>query len=380
MCLAVTACGTPPAPREGRPAPSTDEPTHEEEANAIHLDEDVVRDLRLSTATVAERTGMQEVFLLGEVTANQDRYARVAPPTSGQVVRVLAALNAPVEPGTTLALVRSTDLGRSRAALLSATARRDLASQTLDRKKALAQDRIVAQREVQEAEAAFRAADAEARAAAAALSALGVSDDEPEGDSSLFFVRSPIAGHVIDRTAVLGQFAEPATPLFVVADTRTVWVVAQAFERDAVNVRVGDVGHVVLAALPGQEFDGRVVSVGGQVDPAARTVPVRIDLDNSAGLFRPGMSASVRLDLAGSNRTTLAVPSAALQRVGDRWLVFVPKGPSEYEMRTVGRGRDLGSDVEVVSGLRPGETIVVDGAFLLKGEAEKRSGGDEHGH
>jgi cobalt-zinc-cadmium efflux system membrane fusion protein len=85
--------------------------------------------------------------------------------------------------------------------------------------------------------------------------------------------------------------------------------------------------------------------------------------------------------VAGATETILAVPAAALQRVGGEWLAFVPKTPQEFEMRRVGRGRDLGNDVEVVSGLKAGETVVVDGAFLLKAEAEKRvGGGDEHGH
>jgi len=117
------------------------------------------------------------------------------------------------------------------------------------------------------------------------------------------------------------------------------------------------------------------------VDPGSRTVPVRIELPNSAGALRPGMSASARLEVAGQNRTILAVPAAALQRVGERWLAFVPTGQYEYEMRPIGRGRDLGNDVEAISGLTAGETVVVEGAFLLKAEAEKRAGGgDEHGH
>jgi cobalt-zinc-cadmium efflux system membrane fusion protein len=83
----------------------------------------------------------------------------------------------------------------------------------------------------------------------------------------------------------------------------------------------------------------------------------------------------------GQETRILSVPAAALQRVGDRWLVFVPHGGAEFEMRPVGRGRDLGQDVEVVSGVRAGEMVVVDGAFLLKAEAEKKAGGvDEHGH
>jgi cobalt-zinc-cadmium efflux system membrane fusion protein len=377
------ACGNDSASQNAPPSPPQVVETHAEEENAIHLTEDMVRDLRISTASVVERPGAGEVTVLGEVAADQARYAEVAPPTGGQVVRVLVETNGSVARGTPLAQLRSTDLGRARADLLSAEARRDLARQTLDRKRTLANERIVALREVQEAEAAFRAADAEVRAATAAMQALGASDDSvaPSEDSSLFYVRSPIAGRVLERHAVLGQYSEPSAPLFTIADLSRVWVLAQVFERDAVNVQVGSTAHITLAALPGQEFDGRIALVGRQVDPGSRTLPVRIEIANLTGLLRPGMSTSNRLEVAGQSHTILAVPAAALQRVGDRWLAFVPRAQYEYEMRPVGRGRDLGNDVEVVSGLRAGETVVVEGAFLLKAEAEKRAGGgDEHGH
>ena len=376
-------CRREPVPEE-RPAPTQEiVETHAEEENAIHLTEDMVRDLRISTAQVAERPGAAEVAVLGEVAADQARYAEVAPPTGGQVVRILVETNAAVGRGTPLAQLRSTDVGRARADLLSADARRDVARQALDRKRTLADERIVALREVQEAEAAFRAADADVRAASGMLQALGVSGDSQAsaGDTSLFTVTSPIAGRVLDRHAVLGQYAGPSAPLFTVADLSRVWVMAQAFERDAVNVQVGTTAHITLAALPGQEFDGRVALVGRQVDPGSRTLPVRIEVANPSGLLRPGMSASIRLEVVGERRTILVVPAAALQRVGERWLAFVPTAQYEYEMRPVGRGRDLGPDIEVVSGLKAGETVVVEGAFLLKAEAEKRAGGgDEHGH
>ena len=384
LTLLATACGREPAASDSASRqPVEVVETHAEEENAIHLNEDMVRDLRISTATVVSRPGAGEVTALGEVVADQARYAEVASPTSGQVVRVLVDTNANVSRGTPLAQLRSTDLGRARADLLSAEARRDLARQTLDRKRTLAAERIVAIREVQEAEAAFRAADAEVRAATASMQSLGVSgEDVPQGeDSSLFYLRSPIAGRVIDRSAVLGQYAEPSARMFTIADLSRIWVMAQVFERDAVNVSLGTLAHVTVAALPGEEFDGGVALVGRQVDPGSRTVPIRIELANPGGRLRPGMSASARLEVMGQSRTILAVPAAALQRVGERWLAFVPKAQYEYEMRPVGRGRDLGNDVEVVSGLKAGETVVVEGAFLLKAEAEKRAGGgDEHGH
>lgn len=381
--VTTAACsgGTRPADRTAETERQMPAATHEEEANALHLSEDMLRDLRVSTTMVTQRSGLQEAAVLGAVEVDQERYAKVAPPTGGQIITLLAVANAPVSQGTPLAQLRSPDLGRARAALVSAEARRDLARLTLDRKRGLAQERIVPQREVQEAEASFTAAEADARAAIGVLQALGISDDGSGPDTSLFTLRSPIAGRVLERQAVLGTYADPSVPLFTIADLSRVWVVAQAFERDAVTIQAGSTAHVTLAALPGREFDGRVALVGRQVDEGSRTVPVRIELPNPSGVLRPGMSASVRLEVSGQTTRILSVPAAALQRVGDRWLVFVPRGQAEYEMRPVGRGRDLGMDVEVVSGLKVGETVVVEGAFLLKAEAEKKAGGaDEHSH
>jgi cobalt-zinc-cadmium efflux system membrane fusion protein len=87
------------------------------------------------------------------------------------------------------------------------------------------------------------------------------------------------------------------------------------------------------------------------------------------------MSASATLPIGASNAAILAVPVAAVQRVGESWCVFVPKGTGLFEIRRIGRGRDLGTEVEVLSGVSAGDTIVVDGAFLLKSQAEKRDAG-----
>jgi cobalt-zinc-cadmium efflux system membrane fusion protein len=382
LLLASVGCGRQsPAPRPAAEAAEVEASTHPEEENAIHLSEDMVRDLRISTAGVAERTGAQTVSVLGQIAADQARYAEVAPPTAGQVVRMLVEQNVHVREGAALAELRSPELGRARADLITAEARRDLAQQAVERKRSLAADRIVAVREVQEAEAAFRAATAEARAAATNLRALGFSPDETDVDPSVFLLRTPLAGQVIERRAVLGQHADTDSPLFIVADLSRLWLIAQVFERDAVNLRVGTVAHITMAALPGGEIDGRVTQVGRQVDAGSRTVPVRIELANPTGALRPGMSATARLEVVGTTQQVLAVPAAAVQRVGQEWLAFVPRSSQEFEMRPVGRGRDLGNEVEIVSGLKAGETVVVDGAFLLKAEAEKRrGGGDEHEH
>jgi membrane fusion protein, heavy metal efflux system len=108
---------------------------------------------------------------------------------------------------------------------------------------------------------------------------------------------------------------------------------------------------------------------------------VRIELENPTRVLRPGMSASALVPIGDSQATVVAVPVEALQRSPDGWCVFLQKEEEGvFELRTVGRGRDLGAEVEVLSGLRAGERVVKDGAFLLKAEADKARGGGEGEH
>jgi cobalt-zinc-cadmium efflux system membrane fusion protein len=163
-----------------------------------------------------------------------------------------------------------------------------------------------------------------------------------------------------------------------VADLSRLWLTVHAFERDAVRVATGAQARVALAALPGRPFAGTVTLVGRRVDPSSRTLPVRIDLPNDDDVLRPGMSASAWVPLGEGGTMVVAVPAASLQRLHDGWTVFLPRGEVTFEPRRVGRGRDLAGEVEIVEGLQPGEHVVVEGAFLLKAEAEKARGEGEH--
>jgi len=357
---------------EGRPAEAhADRP-----ANTLEVEETMLRDLRLTTTKVEQRPGGEGVSVVGELQADQGRYAEVGAPVTARVVRLLASAGQSVRAGQVLAELRSVELGRARADYDTAQARVTLARAALDRKRALA-DRIVPRREVQEAEADLASAQAELRAAGATLQALGAS--ARGGDASRLPLIAPIAGTVIERNIALGQMIDPEHVVaFRIGDLASLWLVVHVFERDAMRVSVGAPARVTLAAYPGQAFAGRVGYIGRQVEAESRTIPVRVELANPRQSLRPGMSASAWLQVSTAGQNVVTVPVSALQRVRDQWVVFVPKSERTFEIRTVGRGRDLQGEVEVSSGLRPGETVVVDGAFLLKAEAEKAEGGGDH--
>jgi cobalt-zinc-cadmium efflux system membrane fusion protein len=282
-----------------------------------------------------------------------------------------------VRRGAVLAELRSLDIGRVRGEHGQAAARVELARQALERKRRLAEERIAPRREVQEAEAELRQAEASLQAARAGLDAMGAG----AGGGAGLTLRAPVSGVVIERRLATGQVTDPAQTLFRVGDLSRLWLVAHAPERDAVRVREGSEARISIPALPGRSFGGRVLSVGSEVEVGSRTIPVRIEIPNPDGVLRPGMSASVWLAVGEEGGSVIAVPAASLQRMGDRWAVFIPGEFGTFHVRTVGRGRDLGGEVEIVSGLRAGERVVVEGAFLLKAEAEKARGeGGHHDH
>ncbi len=345
----------------------------------LRIREEMMRDLRVTTAFVEERPGAEGALLLGELRVNENAYAEIGAPIPGRIVNVLVASGQGVRKGQELAIMQSVDLGKARADYITAQARLELARKTLGRRQKLSTENIVPQRDVQEAEASVTTAEADVRAAHAALSALGAGDEEADG--SQLALRSPVSGIVIERAAVQGQMTDPAQPLFRVADISNLWLTVHAFERDALRVKVGSLARITFPALPGRNFSGKVALVGRQVDMDSRTVSVRIDVANADQLLRPGMSASAWVPIGKFEEKVIAVPTAALQRIGNDWIVFIPRDASSFEVRVVGRGRDLGGEVEILSGLQARERVVVEGAFLLKAEAEKRRGeGREHAH
>jgi cobalt-zinc-cadmium efflux system membrane fusion protein len=384
LCAGSIACNR-PADKPAVPAGDAHgaaEAEHEEAPNTVEVDEGSLPDLRITTRKVESRAGGDLVVLLGELAVDQRSYAEVGVPVAARVTRLLAHAGDTVSAGQTLAELSSPELGRERAEYLSASARLKLAEAALARKQSLAAEKIAPLREVQEAESAVAEARAAQRASGAAIAAFGVDapvDDAVSATASTFVLRSPIGGSVIERTAVIGQMLDPAVPAFRIGSLSRLWLTVHAFERDAVRIRAGAPARLAFPALPGQDFEGNVTLVGSHVESESRTVPVRIDVGNRGGLLRPGMSATATLPVGETGAAILTIPVSAVQRVRNEWCVFLPKDATHFEIRRIGRGRDLGTEVEVLSGLAAGETVVVDGAFLLKAQAEKgEAGHDDH--
>lgn len=389
LALALAACGD---GKQGEAAHRTAEPAahagdeaagsgapHAHGPEVIHIAPDMMRDLRITTGKAQARAAGETVSALGELRVNEDAYAEVASPVSARVSRVLVRPGDAVTAGQTLAELTSPELVQARAELEAARSRLDVARRTAERKRGLAAERLVPEREVIETESALAEADAAHKVAVAGLRRFGPAA-AAAGDAVLA-IRAPIAGTVIERSIVRGQLADPAKTLFRIGDLSTLWLHAHVFERDAVRVRTGRRATAAFAALPGVSTEAVIQWIGREVDAASRTIDIRLDLPNPDGVLRPGMSATVSIPLGEAGPgAVVTVPVAAVQRVGAGWAVFQPRGTGEFAIRAIGRGRDLAGEVEALSGLAAGDEVVVDGAFLLKAEADKAAGGGDHDH
>ncbi len=347
---------------------------HEHGPEMIKIAPDMMRDLRVTTGKAQSRATGETVSALGELRVNEDAYAEVAAPVSARVARVLAKPGDKVTAGQVLVELNSPDLALARAEIGAAQAKLEIAKKNAARKRQLAADRLIPERELIEAESAVSEADAAYKVAASGIRKFGGT----AGDTGLT-IKSPLAGVVIDRTVVVGQLADPSKTLFRVGDLSTLWLVAHVFERDAVRVQADRHATASFAALPGKTTDAVIKWVGREVDKSSRTIEIRLDVANPDGVLRPGMSATVSVPLGETGSAPLImIPVAAVQRVGAGWAVFIPHGEGQFEIRQIGRGRDLSGEVEVLTGLKQGEDVVVDGAFLLKAESDKQRGGGDH--
>jgi membrane fusion protein, copper/silver efflux system len=178
---------------------------------------------------------------------------------------------------------------------------------------------------------------------------------------------SPISGFVMERNAFAKQRVTPEMVLYTVADLSSVWVIADVFEYESAGVRMNQQATLTLASQPGRTYHGRVSYILPQVDPVTRTVKVRIAFANPGLALKPDMYGEVDLQTGGTRK--LVAPLSAVLNSGREQRVFVDKGNGYFEPREVKTGAQMDNRVEILSGLKAGERIVISGNFLMDSES-----------
>lgn len=366
----------------------TDHQQGEHAADEVHLsvEQRAMLDIEVGEATAGQADA--RIRAAATVHFDPDRQAVIGPRAPANVVEVLVDLGDTVEAGQPLVRMESTELGRVRAGHLVSAARLSAARERLQRADSLAERQFASEAERIEARATFEQARAEHRAATETLRLYGLSLDDiehhdPPGNEPLsrYTLRSPAAGTVQRRDLVRGQHVAPdGAPLHIV-DTTQMWLMIDAFEQSLSRLTEGDPVRFRTRAVPGRSFSGAIDWISASLDKTSRTLRVRARLDNPHGLLRDGMAGTATIEASGDYRRLALVPIDAVQRIGERQVVFVPgHEDGAFRARTVSTGSEGEGQVGIREGLEPGEMVVVRGAFDLMSTLTAGSRSAAHSH
>ncbi len=377
--MTLAACKKPPPGVETtKPADSAhrDEPAHEALPTRVKLSNAVIEQAGIKTAPVALAILSPVLSLPGELAADPDRSARVSSPVAGRIERIEFKEGSAVKKGDLLAVIRVLELGKLRASYATADAKAKAARLNADRLKSLLEKRLASDQEVVNADAEASAFEIEARGYAEQFSALGGA-----GGASELSLRAPVSGTVLTRDAVIGQPVTPEETIASIADLSELWFLARVFEKDLGRVKIGAKADVALNAYPTEHFSGAVEYLGKQVDPVARTITARIRVANRGDLLRVSLfgAAQVAVNESTEKKPALVVAADAVADVNGKHVVFVRQADGDFEQHDVVLGDSALGQVEVLSGLREGEQVVVAGVFTLKSAILKGTfaGGEE---
>jgi len=339
-------------------------------ARQVIVDAETVKRLGIKTAKAGGEGSVATITVPGSMEYDLLHYAEVGPRLDGRITEVKVKLGDKVKKGDVLAVLAVPSLAEAQAAFLTSNAALGAAKKNAEREKALLEKSLTTAREAEVAQAELNKAQAESQAAKARLDALGVAGGGVGGQTKL---TAPIDGTVVARHAVLGAFSSSSANAFIIADTAKLIASLDVHEADLPYLSLGNDVNFTADGLPGRAFKGKLTYIDPTVNKATRLVRARVEVDNVDGTLRPGMfiRASVALPKAAATGF-IALPPEAVQPLGNDDVVFVERSADHFEVRKVKVARRTSEVVEIKEGITSGETVVVEGAFLLRGEAAKQ--------
>lgn len=356
--------------------------------SVVNLSSEAVRRAGITTEEVRLVDAPDVLALPGQVALNEDRTVTTGSFVEGIVTDCCTPVGAYVRVGDVLAELHSHqthellgEFRKARAALQARQSEKTYAEQAAQRARRLLDLKAGAEREVQQtasalavAETAVLSAQADVDSALSHFEYLGVETDElrrgEAPDHLRILVKSPSNGVIVERSVALGDVVSPSDPLYRISDLTQVWVIARASEQQLQYVVPGMTAGFRVRAFADKVFTGRVLRISDDLDLDTKTVQVVVSVANPGRSLKTGMYGDVELR-SSVRKQVIAVPEAAVQLVDAQETVFVADSPGVYRPRAVSVGRSIDGAEEILSGLEPGETIVVDGAFALKSELLK---------
>jgi membrane fusion protein, heavy metal efflux system len=351
--------------------------------------------IKMMLAKAESQEITRHIRATGRVIPAAQNQAIVAPPVGGLIAgSSLPRIGQHVGRGQTIALLRQTPTAAEASQIAAANAQlriestrfeaerrgmtekvnaakaeMDEAKHDYERSQRLFARQAISQQKLEQDEARFKVAEAGYNAALKQLEVLNASERTqtlaPIATATNYTVTAPISGTIVKVNKAMGEQVAPGEAIVEIVNLETVWVEAPVFERDLDKLRGRTRAVFTTAAYPGTEFGGSVVDISPVIDPQKRTANVIFAVPNGGRTLRIGMQADVRLD-TGEAVEAVVIPAAAVLEHEGKKIVYVLLSGEEFERREVTVGDEVGGKVAVLTGLKPGERVVTQGALQLK--------------
>ncbi len=312
----------------------------------IYVSPDVVNSLGVRTVETRQQTLPTQIDTVGYVVYDEDKLVHIHPRVKGWVEKLyVKAIGDRVKKGQALYDIYSPELVNAQEEFLLAL------TQNNARLISAAENRLTALQIPKSTVSALK---------------------KTKQVNQLITFYAPQNGVVKRLDIREGFYVEPITVMLSIADLSTVWVKAEIFERQAEQVALGNNVVMTLDYLPNRKWHGKVNQIYPMINTNTRTVSVRFSLDNQGSTLKPNMFAQVTID-TGHGKPALLIPKEALIRTGNQDRVVLALGQGKFKSVAVSVGRFGQHDVEILSGLSKGESVVSSAQFLLDSESSKSS-------
>jgi membrane fusion protein, heavy metal efflux system len=339
--------------------------------NVIELDEQLARAIKL--VVVTEQEFQKEVHSFGGIDFDQNQTVVIYSHYPGRILDAGPNVGDYVEKDQFLFSMQSPDLLAAETALVANASANVLQSKTLKRAQEMIKIGGISQMALDQAVSGQQTAQGAIDAARNTLKTFGKTDEEIDrliaerkADAALV-VNSPISGFVVARAAAPGLFVQPgvAPAPYTISDTSTLWLYANVVEEESPLIRVGQKVEARVAAFPEAVFYGKISVVSASLDPITRRLAARCDIVDPSHMLRAGMFANLSIKI-GDTYSAPGVPASSIYREGDGELtVWTTKDDRRFSRKFVKTGESRDGFVQILSGLKPGDKVVSDGALIL---------------
>jgi len=310
--------------------------------------------------SVSSSRVMNTLTLTGKVDFNEENVIKMFPTISGQVSEIKVMPGDYVKQGQVLALIRSSDMAGYSNDYVTAKSSLEIARKSMDATNDMYKSGLASQRDQLAAEEGYNQAQS---AFEKAKRVLNLNGGSMQGE---YILKSPIDGFVVDKQVNNNMMirSDNSTALFTISDLKNVWVMANVYESNISNVKMGDSVNITTLSYPGKIFRGRIDKVMNVLDPANKVMKLRIVLANPGYLLKPEMFASVVVNTT-ENKNMVSIRSRALIFDHSQYYVLVYKSPSDITIRPVQVQNTVGDRTFISEGLNEGERLIGTEALLI---------------